>query len=325
MTSRISDSSRLTSSLGTLLIFTLMIGCGDIDQSEEGVTIEAPLAFATQNPNAPVYDGNGTRCNVPAIPPPHPSCTGILTCPTPSTPPSQCTLEYVECPGYVCSASPPPDPGDTDPSAHEEHSTDDAELAGCNEGIEHGPGRFISLEGDAIRCAVLRNPPPILNPEQGEIGSHPEVDTQLPGGFGYVSYQARNRQWGQRQTIETLSLLGTYWWFEYTRGVIWEAFPALQIGDISFQGGGDHPGHKSHHNGLDVDIRVVRNDNKTGACGIALSCYSQPRTQHLINILESLFKDRIQLILSADQSLTGEHVRFDPGHRNHIHVRFKAK
>lgn len=63
---------------------------------------------ALQSASAAVYDRNGMRCNVAAIPPPSPNCVADLICPTRNTPPADCDIVRVRCPDFTCPSMPPP-------------------------------------------------------------------------------------------------------------------------------------------------------------------------------------------------------------------------
>jgi hypothetical protein len=168
-----------------------------------------------------------------------------------------------------------------------------------------------------------------FNPEQRRRGEHQEVDMQLPSNSGYISYQPPDEQWGQEKTLRALNVLGILWWarHNFLQTGQWNA-PRIQIGDISYEGGGDHPQHASHHLGVDVDIRILANDNREMRCKITDACYNRELTQELIDILlmqaESPEGTPVQFIFTADRGLQGPPsiVRYDNAHYDHIHVRF---
>ena len=179
----------------------------------------------------------------------------------------------------------------------------------------------------AAQCGP-QNRPPKWNPQQRRKGGYPEVDTPLPKNAGYISYQPPDQQWGQQITVTALEVLGARWWTRHylASDHCWDA-PRIQIGDLSYQGGGDHPQHASHHLGFDVDIRILRND-KEGSCEVTNpKCYSRERTQEMIDMLEEMHDSSdgicLERIFSADKSLNGPHVKPDKVHYDHIHVRFR--
>ncbi|SBO41998.1 penicillin-insensitive murein endopeptidase [Cyanobium sp. NIES-981] len=78
----------------------------------------------------------------------------------------------------------------------------------------------------------------------------PAVNTQLPIlGTGYYSYsQFRDKQFGLPATIKAIEEIGKAWFENHRTG------PVIGIGNISKNGGGPVPPHKSHQTGLDVDF-----------------------------------------------------------------------
>jgi YD repeat-containing protein len=109
-----------------------------------------------------------------------------------------------------------------------------------------------------------------------------------------------------------------------TVGLWWNQSPEIGIGDISRQGGGSfQPDHSSHQNGLDVDVRYVRNDGQEGPLDFDLNPaqYDQTKTQQVV--------DRFCVaagasVIYVDQraNLTGACVDPEPNHDDHLHVRF---
>ncbi len=91
------------------------------------------------------------------------------------------------------------------------------------------------------------------------IGPYPRVNTPLPrSGPGFISSAPTSSQFGLPETIQALQSIGAAWQRAHPNG------PVMNIRDISFQGGGPMPGHKSHRLGVDMDIRPMRNDGKQG-------------------------------------------------------------
>lgn len=103
---RVISLRALSAHLAALVGAVVLPACGS--EVPDGRAETQTQAF--QNPNAPVYDRNGTLCNVPSHPPPDPSCVGHRSCPSPSSPPSQCQLEYVTCSNYTCPTPMPMPP-----------------------------------------------------------------------------------------------------------------------------------------------------------------------------------------------------------------------
>lgn len=99
--------------------------------------------------------------------------------------------------------------------------------------------------------------------------------------------------------------------------------PRIGIGDISNKDGSPFGGHASHQNGVDVDIRPMRNDKKEAGVNYKSNKYSQTLTQDLAkeinkdqNVKFTLFNDPNIKGVKPDKE--GVHV-----HDNHSHIRFK--
>jgi hypothetical protein len=220
---------------------------------------------------------------------------------------------------------PPPSDSDQDVLDSFEYSDDDdAMCAESTAGIQGFAGY--------LNCVVSRlSRPPISNPEQRRRGEYPEVNIQLQPNSGYASYQPPEEQWGRQETVDTLAFLGNTWWIRhfFLQDNTWDA-PRIQIGDLSYEGGGDHPQHRSHHEGVDIDIRILRNDLRERPCRIDNpSCYDRELTQELIDILEMQAESPggipVQYIFTVDRLLRGPHVRYDNIHYDHIHVRLRPR
>jgi hypothetical protein len=222
-----------------------------------------------------------------------------------------------------------PPPSDSDQDVLDSFEYSDDEDAMCAESSA-GVREFLGY----LSCAVSRlRRPPIWNPEQRRRGEYPEVNIQLQPNPGYASYQPPEEQWGRQETIDTLAFLGTTWGLRHfiLQDNMWDA-PRIQIGDISYEGGGDHPQHRSHHEGLDIDIRVLRNDLRERPCRVNdPSCYDRELTQELIDILvmqaEAPGGIPVQYIFTADRDLRGPAnvLHYDNHHYDHIHVRLRPR
>jgi Penicillin-insensitive murein endopeptidase len=126
------------------------------------------------------------------------------------------------------------------------------------------------------------------------------------------------RLYGNEYTIrETLSVIAAY------RDANPEA-PRVLVGDISFRGGGPMEAHRSHQNGLDVDVYYPRVDGTLRA----------PRTTHQIDrrlaqeLLDGFVAAGAQMVFIGYS--TGLHgpkgvVIPYPNHENHMHVRFPQR
>lgn len=146
-------------------------------------------------------------------------------------------------------------------------------------------------------------------------GPQPAVNARLPSpGQGYYSYKPGTNQYGLPETIRALQTIGAQWNRAHPSG------PRIGIGDISLQGGGPMPGHASHQKGVDIDIRIVRNDGQEAPVTYQNSAYSRTLTQELVNIIRANGVLRVQYVFFNDPRVTG--VQKWPHHDDHLHVRF---
>ena len=152
--------------------------------------------------------------------------------------------------------------------------------------------------------------------------SFPEVNTLLPKeGTGWHSRKPDSNRWGLPETIDTLQLIGTVWSLTHPKA------PRIGFGDISLKGGGDFfledgtPPHASHKVGLDVDVRLMRNDGiDRGVRSFKSKAYSQELTQQLVDEIRENPLLSVKRIIFDDTGVTG--VKKDGNHKNHLHVRF---
>jgi murein endopeptidase len=96
--------------------------------------------------------------------------------------------------------------------------------------------------------------------------------------------------------------------------------PRLGIGNISRQGGGAFPPHSTHREGLNVDIRPVRNDRAESPVRYTDSAYSRSLTQELVNLIHANPILSVSSILFNDAGVQG--VKWYQGHDDHLHVTF---
>lgn len=141
--------------------------------------------------------------------------------------------------------------------------------------------------------------------------------TQLPmSGSGFYSYATfRNKQFGRPETIRAIEAISAAWQAAHPKG------PRIGIGNISLQGGGPMPPHSSHHNGLDVDIRLVTNNGKEIGLTYKSAEYSRTLTQELVNLIRANSVLKVKIILFNDPNVSG--VMFWKGHDDHLHVAFR--
>ncbi len=106
----------------------------------------------------------------------------------------------------------------------------------------------------------------------------------------------------------------------------------IGIGDLSRQGGGSfQPDHSSHQNGLDMDVRYVRNNNTEGNVDLSGSdgtdlLFDENLTSELINLFIQYGASKIFIDKRTGIPKNLPIVDWDEtgGHRHHMHVRFPA-
>jgi putative peptidoglycan binding protein/penicillin-insensitive murein endopeptidase len=99
----------------------------------------------------------------------------------------------------------------------------------------------------------------------------------------------------------------------------------IAIGDVSFQHGGDMPGHETHARGLDVDIRIMRRDEKQCQWGgnYRMAVYDRTATRALVKAIRAAAPGHIKVIYFNDPVLIKEGLtRYHVGHDDHVHVRY---
>jgi peptidoglycan hydrolase-like protein with peptidoglycan-binding domain len=99
----------------------------------------------------------------------------------------------------------------------------------------------------------------------------------------------------------------------------------VALGDIGYQHGGDIPGHQTHEQGLDVDIRLIRDheDQCTWGTNWRLSSYDRSATRALIKAIRATAPGHIKVIYFNDPVLIDEKLTvWFSGHDDHIHVRY---
>lgn len=139
---------------------------------------------------------------------------------------------------------------------------------------------------------------------------------------GLCDYSVGNgaANWGTAEAIAVLEAVG--------RSTVALGYGRVAVGDISFEHGGDIPGHVSHERGLDIDVRPMRraNDQCTWGSRWTFSTYDRTATRALIKKFRALAPGHIKLIYFNDPVLIREGLtRWYSGHDDHIHVRFCEK
>lgn len=160
----------------------------------------------------------------------------------------------------------------------------------------------------------------------GSLNGGRSIDDSGVGFVHYLGTDAPNTDdWGGQEGMEdVIRGVALRWFAAHTSG------PRLQFGDISRQGGGYFYPHSSHQNGLDVDLRYVRNDGTEGPLNLSsqYSSYSRTLTIELLRFFadtlgraQKVFVDPNSGITSAD--VPGLEVVVDTSgeHVDHMHLR----
>ena len=189
-------------------------------------------------------------------------------------------------------------------------------------------------QGERVRVYVKRSRWP---------GGYLDGGVQLADGPG-IKVKHPEWAWGRPAAVRTLEALGA---------ALAEAFPGsvLVVGDISWEGGGRFPPHKSHREGLDADLGLFRTGEpwKLRFTNTGPDELDAERTWWLVHrLIESGRVERILVDWSLQRPLHEEArrrgvaperleewfqyprrrwkseglIRHYKGHRHHLHVRF---
>jgi len=99
----------------------------------------------------------------------------------------------------------------------------------------------------------------------------------------------------------------------------------VAVGDVGFEHGGDIPGHVTHEQGLDVDVRPMRRaENQCSyATSYRSSAYDRAATRALIKAIRAAAPGHVRLIYFNDPVLIGEGLTTrSAGHDDHLHIRY---
>jgi RHS repeat-associated protein len=145
----------------------------------------------------------------------------------------------------------------------------------------------------------------------------PDVYARLEPGPGLKLSGNPQNKFGREAVIDAIRDIGQAWQLAHPNG------PRITIRDISKQGGGPLSPHHSHAHGLDVDIRVFRNDGTENKVLVTdKNNYSRELTQELVDALSISGSTGVQYIFTADRQLNAPQLRLDDIHFDHLHVRF---
>lgn len=148
-------------------------------------------------------------------------------------------------------------------------------------------------------------------------------------GTGYYHYRGPDAvdtdDWGVLDLINMIEGAGRDWDSDY------RVPPRIGVGDLSWgdqytqQFGGPWD-HSCHQNGLEVDIRYVRNDGLDTSLNIAESdsvYYNPAATSFLMNRLIDHADIEVILYDSVHAGILGWPLLHWPGHSDHFHVRIE--
>ena len=100
----------------------------------------------------------------------------------------------------------------------------------------------------------------------------------------------------------------------------------VPLGDVSFEHGGDIPGHASHALGVDADVWPIRTDSAQCTAGRITwqsSTYDRAATRALVQAVRATAPGHVVLVFFNDPTLIAEGLTSSyPNHDNHLHIRY---
>ena len=147
-------------------------------------------------------------------------------------------------------------------------------------------------------------------------------NTPISAGTGFTSYQPTSRQWAKPEAVEALRNIGDAW------SAAHPGEPRIQVGDVGKPEGGPFPPHKSHQNGVDLDVRPMRSDGREGPTQWNnAQTYSRDLTRDLVRTIVGNGSLPVRMIFFNDPQLQREFpgvVLPQHGHDDHLHIRFQT-
>ena len=144
--------------------------------------------------------------------------------------------------------------------------------------------------------------------------------TEFPAiGASLCAYQVGNgnAKWGTSEAIAQIEAAAAR--------IVKAGHGKVGIGDVGWEHGGDIPLHQTHEQGMDVDIRPMRDAKDQCRSGVRWdwSTYDRAATRSLIKAIRAAAPRHVKLIYFNDPVLIREGLvtRF-AGHDDHLHVRF---
>ena len=119
--------------------------------------------------------------------------------------------------------------------------------------------------------------------------------------------------------------------FEATGRALSSSGIPVQVGDMSLRGGGTFPPHVAHQNGLEGDLRYIRNDRAEAPLDLRIDpdAYDADATAELFDTLfdacaiDFILVDLDRLGFTLDDASRQQRIVDSDGHSNHFHVRIR--
>ena len=99
----------------------------------------------------------------------------------------------------------------------------------------------------------------------------------------------------------------------------------IALGDIGYEHGGDIAGHQTHEQGMDVDIRPMRDaeDQCRWGTNWRYASYDRAATRALVKAIRATAPGHVKLIYFNDPVLIREGLTtWHTGHDDHLHIRY---
>lgn len=145
----------------------------------------------------------------------------------------------------------------------------------------------------------------------GTRGSFPQIPAS---GAGFTCYGPIEKRHGRSETLQAIQYICEEWAKAFPSG------PRIGVGNISYAGGGPMRPHKSHQQGIDVDLRPIASTSEEIPLTWQNAKYSRQRTQQLVDLIHNNPIANVRVILFNDPNIKG--VKPWEGHDNHLHVSF---
>ena len=178
-----------------------------------------------------------------------------------------------------------------------------------------GKSTIAAIEKFQKDVVKLRKPDGLISPGGSTIKALTFVKLPL-AGHGWYSYGegVDDKHWGVFDTVESIRKLA---------GKVKDQM-GLEVGvsDISLRMGGKLEPHTTHRDGVDVDIRPIRQDGLNKACWITWTAiYDRTRTQKFVDL--ALEDPNTKKILFNDRQVSGVH--WSSGHHHHLHISYAIR